>query len=280
MRRSLVLLAAITAPLLVGCGDDAPFPAGQPDPSYIGRAVDSGFRPDTGGFAFPNFDHVTYGERFTIEDLLERFGGGPRLCRDGVVDPCIPTDEAQTFIDTVESSRRAGHCEGMVLLAAARHHWGLAPETASLPPDDWVIDAIIFGFATIFLPEVQAEVRAWESSSLADTVALLAVELEAGRVDFGMGLYTDGGGHEVLPYAIEYPSENLARVLVYDPNWPLVERRVDIDLATETWRFSFAGEDPDADPYAWTGDSTMLDLTSIPVRAAALEARGVEITPR
>jgi hypothetical protein len=122
MRRPLVLLAAITVPLLVGCGDDAPFPAGQPDPSYIGRAVDSGFRPDTGGFAFPNFDHVTYRERFTIEDLLDRFGGGPRLCRDGVTDPCIPTDEAQTFIDTVESSRRAGHCEGMVLLAAARHH--------------------------------------------------------------------------------------------------------------------------------------------------------------
>jgi hypothetical protein len=275
-----VLTFGIAAALLVSaCGDDGPLMAGEPDPSYIGRAVDSGFRPELDGFAFPNFDHVTYPERFTIEDLLDRFGGGPRLCRDGVLDPCIPTDEAQIFIDTVERSRRAGHCEGMVLLAAARHHWGLAPETASLPPDDWVIDAIIFGFATIFLPEVQAEVRAWESASLTDTVALLAVELDAGRLDYGMGLYTDLGGHEVLPYAIEYPSEGHARVLVYDPNWPLVERHVDIDLVTETWRFSFTGDDPDADPSAWTGDATMLDLNSIPLRAAALEARGVDITP-
>ena len=143
-----------------------------------------------------------------------------------------------------------------------------------------MIDAIIFGFATIFLPEVQAEVRAWESSSLADAVALLAADLESGRLDYGMGIYTEFGGHEVLPYAIEYPTEHLARVLVYDPNWPLVERHVDIDLAAETWRFSFAGDDPDADPYAWTGDASMLDLNSIPLRAAAREARGVELTPR
>lgn len=279
-RRPLLAVAILLgASLLASCGDDGPRAAGQPDPAYVGRPVDSGFRPDTGGFSFANFDHVRYRQHFDVTDLLETVGGGPRVCRDGVTDPCIATDEAQQFIDIVESARRAGHCEGMVVLAAVRHDWGLAPDTAALPANDRVIDAIIRAFSTMFLPEVQAAERDWESNSLADDVALLAESLDAGRLDYGLGIYVPDGGHEVLPYAIEYPSADVARVLVYDPNWPLTTRWVDIDLAAETWTFSFVGDDPTVDDAAWTGDTTMLALNSISVRAEALEARGVDLTP-
>jgi len=277
---SRVIALTIAAGLLVSaCGDDGPRAAGAPDLDYVGREVDSGFRPDTGGFAFPNFDHVTYRERFTIDDLLETVGGGPRVCRDAVTDPCVPTDEAQIFIDTVERSRRAGHCEGMVVLAAVRHNWGLAPATAQLSPEPRVIDAIIRAFSTIFLPEVQGEARNWVSRSISDDIAHLAEALDDERLDYGLGLYLPEGGHEVLPYAIEYPEPGHARVMVYDPNWPRVERWVDVDLESENWRFSFAGEDPDADVAAWTGDRSMFELNSISVRADALAARGVDLRP-
>ena len=278
MRRH-VLALVLAGLVLSACGNDGPIFAGQPDPRYLGREVDSGFRPDTGGFSFANFSDTTYRERFSIDDLLDIVGGGPRVCRDGLADPCVPTDEAQTLIDTVESARRVGHCEGMVVIAAVRHEWGLSPETAQLQPNSMVVDAIIRAFATMFLPEVQSETRTWETASLADIVAVLAQQLDTGHLNYGMGIYTPDGGHEVLPYAIEYPTPNRARLLVYDPNWPLTERWVDIDLSSETWRFSFAGSDPDVDPHAWSGDQTMLDLNSISVRAAALEARGVDLTP-
>ena len=278
MRRAIAAVVLMGA-VLSGCVDDGPIRAGYPDPAFLGRNVDSGFRPETGGFSFANFSELTYRERFAIDDMIDVVGGGPRVCRDGLTDPCIPTEEAQSFIDIVENARRAGHCEGMVVLAAVRHEWGLSPVTADLEPMPHVVDAIIRAFATMFLPEVANEGRTWATASLADVVAVLAEQLHAGHLDYGMGLYTENGGHEVLPYAIDYPAPDHARVWVYDPNWPLTQRWVDIDLATETWRFSFAGSDPDSDPYAWSGDHTMLDLNSISVRAAALEARGVDLTP-
>ena len=280
MNRSVMVATVLAASaLLTACGDDGPIAEGQPDPAYIGRAVDSGFRPDTGGFSFANFGHTTYSERFDVTDLIAMVGPGPRICLDGVADPCVPTEEAATVIDAVESARRAGHCEGMVVIAAVRHNWGLAPVTAQLPPNALVIDVIIRAFSTIFLPEVRTLERNWASNSLADDVALLAEALDAGRLDYGMGIYLPEGGHEVLPYAIEYPTPDVARVLVYDPNWPLAQRHIDIDLAADTWRFSFSGDDPSNDDRAWSGDASMLDLNSIAVRVTALEARGADLTP-
>ena len=270
----------VASPLLVACGDDPdPIRSSHPRAELIGQPVDSGFRPDTGGFSFGNFDDRAYPQSFDTQAFLDTVGGGPRVCVDGISDPCVLTEEATIFADTVNDARRSGHCEGMVVYAAVRHRLELQPATSSLPPDDRVVNTIIRAFATMFLPEVQAEGRAWSATSLADKVAELAAALADGRLEYGMGIYRPDGGHEVLPYAIEYPEPTLARVLVYDPNWPMVERYVDIDLEKERWRFSFAAEDQSADPYAWSGDEADLDLNSISVRAAALEARGVDLAP-
>lgn len=281
-RRFVLAFAAVlvASPLLTSCGDGAESSRGsEPPVDLVGRPVDSGFRPDTGGFSFANFDDRAYPQRFDVQAFLDTVGGGPRVCVDGVSDPCVLTEEATIFAEVVNEARRSGHCEGMVVLAAARHHWKLSPDTVELPPDERVVNGIIRAFATIFLPEVQAEARSWTETSLSDTVAVLASALDEGRLDYGMGIYRPDGGHEVLPYAIEYPSPTVARVMVYDPNWPMVERYVELDLERDQWRFSFVAEDQAADQYAWTGTEADLDLNSIPLRAAALEARGVDLTP-
>jgi hypothetical protein len=277
---SFMIAAAAVMPVLVSCGSDSDsMVSSNPHADLIGKPVDSGFRPEVDGFSFANFDVRDYPQSFDKQAFLDMVGGGPRVCIDGVTDPCVLTDEAAAFADKVNQARRAGHCEGMVVVAAARQAWRLSPATSSLKPSEAVVNAIIRAFATIFLPEVQAEARSWVEKSLSDTVAELAAALDKGRIDYGMGIYRPDGGHEVLPYAIEYPSPTIARVLVYDPNWPMVERYVDIDLERDRWRFSFAATDQSSDPYAWTGGQGDLDLNSIAVRAAALEARGVELTP-
>ena len=278
MRR--LILVTVIAVLVTACGSSSDTNTTSPDLSLLGTPVDSAFRPSTGGFSFANFTQNDYAARFTVDDLVDTVGGGSRVCVDAIDDPCIPTDEARAFIDVVESSRRAGHCEGMVVLAAVRHSMGLAPATAELQPTPRVVDAIIRAFSTIFLPEVQAEERTWQSRSLDDDVATLTAALSKGRLDYGLGLYLEEGGHELLPYAIEYPEPRTARIRVYDPNWPGVERWVDVDLDNDTWRFSFAGVDPDADTQPWSGTHEQFSLNSISVRANALEARGVELTPR
>jgi len=283
MRRRLALsvitLLVATSPL-VACGDDPdPIRSSHPRADLIGQPIDSGFRPDTGGFAFANFDDRAYPQSFDTQAFLDTVGGGPRVCVDGISDPCVLTEEATIFAEAVNEARAAGHCEGMVVYAAVRHRLGLEPATSSLLPDERVVNAIIRAFSTMLLPEVQSEGRTWSATSLADKVAELAAALAEGRLEYGMGIYRPDGGHEVLPYAIEYPEPTLARVLVYDPNWPLVERFVDIDLEWDRWRFSFAGNDQATDPWAWSGGTADLDLNSISVRAAALEARGVDLAP-
>ena len=268
-------------------------PASSLEHRMLGVPVSVDFRPEVHGFAFSNFGPASYPQRFDARALVAVAGAGPRICVDGVEGveldegwdlagsdaPCEVTAEAAEFIATVEASRAGGHCEGMVVLAALRYTWGLDPVTSEVPDDERTIDAIIRAFATIFLPEVQAEARSWMSTSLADTVEVLALALEEGILDYGMGIYRPDGGHEVLPYAIEYPRDGLARVLVYDTNWPGVERFVDIDLERGTWRFSFAADDQEADPHAWEGGHVDLDLNSVAVRIAALEARGVVVAP-
>jgi hypothetical protein len=274
----------LTGSVAVGCSDASGPVAGDsaisviPDHSYLGVPVKSGFRPEIHGFSFANFADTAYPQSFDAESLRAVVGSGPRVCVDANPDPCVLTDEASEFLDVVDRARGAGHCEGMVVVAAVRFGRAMEPPTHALDDDPQVIDAIIRAFATIFLPEVQAEVRFWESESLADTVAVLAASLEADHLRYGMGIYLPDGGHEVLPYEIAYPEPRLARVFVYDSNWPLEERYVDIDLDTETWTFSFAAPDPSNDPYAWSGDHTDLDLNSIDHRIEALEARGIDMS--
>ena len=263
------------------------------DHQLLGVPVSVDFRPEVHGFSFPNFDSRAYPQRFDAHSLVAVLGTGPRICIEGTVgepvgdgwlmegsdQPCEVTAEAAEIIAKVESARAAGHCEGLVVLAALRYTWGLDPVTAELVPDERIINAIIRAFATIFLPEVQAEARSWISTSLADTVEVLATALSQGSLDYGMGLYTPEGGHEVLPYAITYPRENLARIAVYDSNWPGVERFVELDLRADTWRFSFGGEDPETDAFAWEGTHADLDLNSVQLRIDALEARGARVEP-
>lgn len=267
---SLAILAVSTL-VLSGCVSNAP------DHKYIGVEVATDFDPAIDGFSFANFNSREYAQEFDIEDLTVMVGTNEKVCVDGVADPCVPTEGALKVIGIVNSSRQLGHCEGMVVLAAARYDLGTKVKTAELDDDPAVISAIIRAFATMFFPEVQEQARDWVSNSLTDTVAVLAKSLETGKLEYGLGLYTPNGGHEVLPFAIEYPSKDVARILVYDTNWPGKTRYVDVDLATQTWRFSFSAQDQSTDDAAWTGTHTDLDLNSNKVRLAAIKSRTGEI---
>jgi len=78
-----------------------------------------------------------------------------------------------------------------------------------------------------------------------------------------MGLYSDMGGHAVLPLSVEYPTESTAKVHIYDTNWPGQDRYVLVDLEADTWEFSFSGQDPANDPNVWTGGKGDIDLASM-----------------
>jgi len=231
----------------------------------------SGLKPDSNGFAFANFGSSASQEVFDEGDLVEMFG--ELVCVDGVIDPCVPTEESAAWARMVNDSRAVGHCEGLVVQAASRFSAKLDPQTVTLKNEGDVTHGIMRAFATQFLPEVQKSTKAWSKRSLKEIVAELVSAFKNGTTSYTLGVYSPNGGHAVLPYAVEFPSPDRADILLYDSNWPGINRKVVVDIATDTWFFSFDNPDPNVDPSkdasAWSGNSGSMDITPMGSRSNA-----------
>ena len=231
--------------------------------------VASGMQAALNGFAFPNFPSEEYDDEFNVTDIVTMFGADETVCVNGAAENCELTAEAAAFARLVNQSRATGHCEGLVTLAMSRFNAKESPQTVELPDQGDVLHAIMRAFATQFLPEVQAEVQGWLAKGLKEKVAAITESLATGQLKYTLGVYTENGGHALLPYAIEYPTKDVARIMVYDSNWPAKNRWVDVDLKAETWSFSFSGEDPTNDPDMWRGDGSRMDLTALDKRSGS-----------
>ena len=231
------------------------------------ESVATTMRPLTDGFSFPNFPSSVSVETFDVNDLLTMFG--PSVCVGEDDDPCIPTAEAAAWARMVNQARASGHCEGLVVQSAVRFASAVNPKTVDLPNEGEVTHAIYRAFATQFLPETQEETDKWAKKSLREIANALVESFKTGSAQYSMGVYTEKGGHAVLPYAIEFIDADHALVQVYDSNWPGKNRYVEMDFAAKQWKFSFAGKDPANDPKAWTGGEGWIDLTSLESRTKA-----------
>lgn len=230
--------------------------------------VSTGLAPIQNGFAFANYGAAASTEQFNTEDLVTMFGKG--ACVDGKVDTCSPTAQAAAWARMVNDARQSGHCEGLVVQASARFNEKAVPPTAKLPRDAEVEHGVMRAFATQFLPEVQDSAKEWSNRSLVDIVNELSASLKDGTTDYTMGLYTENGGHAVLPFAIDFTNESMAVIRVYDSNWPGMDRYVVIDFEADEWFFSFSGSDPQQDECAWKGGQGDIDITPLSARTSAI----------
>lgn len=233
----------------------------------ITEDADSGMAPLRNGFSFANFGASSTEAQFDVNDLVTMFGAS--ACIDGATDPCIPTAQATAWARMVNDARQSGHCEGLVVQAAARFNGQSQPATADLPRDDEVIHGVLRAFATQFLPEVQDSTKSWSGRTLVEIINELSESLRDGVTDYSMGLYSDQGGHAVLPFAVEFSSDTMAVIKVYDSNWPGMDRYVVVDFEKNQWYFSFSGRDPQADDCVWSGGPGDIDLTPFSARTQA-----------
>lgn len=224
-------------------------------------AAASGLAVETDGFAFANFGSANTPEVMNGEDLRAMFGDG--VCTNGASTPCAPTSEAAAWAQMVNQSRQAGHCEGMVVQALNRFSTSATPKTSELQNQADTTHGIIRAFATQFFPAVKKESDSWAKKSVGDIVAALNESFSSQKITYSMGLYSDMGGHAVLPLSVEYPTESTAKVHIYDTNWPGQDRYVLVDLEADTWEFSFSGQDPANDPNVWSGGKGDIDLASM-----------------
>lgn len=265
MRRTIASLSLMAMVGLAACGSSSTTTI---DLSTLDRTnVNSGLVPLSNGFSFANFGATVTSEQFDVNDLVTMFGAG--ACIDGIVDPCEPTAQAAAWARMVNDARQSGHCEGLVVQASARFNDRVEPRTADLGRETEVIHGVFRAFATQFLPEVQDSTKQWANRSLIDIVNELVDSLADGSTDYSMGLYSDQGGHAVLPYSVEFTDDDLAIIRVYDSNWPGMERYVIVDFVKNEWFFSFSGRDPQADECVWSGGPGDIDLTPLASRTNA-----------
>ena len=261
-RTRRIVIGVLLAATLASCS------AGKSGSSaVVATPADSGLQPTADGFTFANFGSAASTEQFDGKDLVTMFGKA--ACVGGVEVPCALTTQAAAWARMVNEARASGHCEGLAVQAAARFDAKQNPVTGDLLNAGDVTHGIMRAFATQFLPEVQDATNSWAKKSLSDIVNELVSSMKKGSVEYSLGLYTPTGGHAVLPYAVQFPSKNLAVVKVYDSNWPGKERYVVFDLAAKKWFFSFNGQDPQKDECAWTGKAGDIDLTPMSVRTSA-----------
>lgn len=234
-------------------------------PPLDATPVASGLNPSPDGFSFANFASTASTEEFNADDMVAMFGNGAEICTS-TTSPCTLTAEATAWARMVNQARSSGHCEGLAVLSASRFQEKSTPATFSLQNSGDTTHAIIRAFATQFLNETTNATKAWAKQSPSDIVAALSASLKTGKPEFSLGVYTDGGGHAILPYAVEWPSEKVAKVKVYDSNWPGGDRYVTVDLESQEWTFSFSGKDPANDPNIWKGGKGDIDITPLSSR--------------
>jgi hypothetical protein len=251
-----VLLAAIAG----ACGGAASIP-------LTAVASDIGLAPKSNGFSFANFGASATSESFNTQDLVTMFGAS--ACVDNNATTCAPTAQAGQWAQMVNDARISGHCEGLAVQASQRFNEKATPQTVNLKNEADVTHGIMRAFATQFLPEVQDATNQWSQKSLVEIVNELSTSFTNGSSKYTLGLYTETGGHAVLPYALEFPNKDLAVIKVYDSNWPGMDRYVVVDLKAQTWFFSFSGSEPQKDECAWTGGAGQMDITPIDARTAA-----------
>lgn len=236
-------------------------------PKATGQDQSTGMIPNPNGFAFPNFGSAATPEVFNEADLVEMFGNTPDVCVNGA-DPCVATAEAAGWARMVNEARAAGHCEGFAVLAAARFLGKESPNTVELTNQGDVTHALMRAFATQFFQETKDATKKVVKKSMRDKVAILEAAFAKKQVGDVIGVYSEVGGHALLPYAITYTSPDVAKIMIYDSNWPGQERFITVDMAADTWTFPFSGPDPANDPNAWTGGTKDFDVAPYDARVA------------
>ena len=263
--RPLILVTLVLG--VVACSGGG---SGTPDettPALAAVTVASGMNPSPDGFAFPNFASSASTAELDAADMVTMFGSTPDICVDATT-PCVLTSEASAWARMVNQARVSGHCEGLAVLSAARFTDKLDPKTFTLTNTGDVTHALIRAFATQFFKETQDATKKFSKKSPSDIVAILSASLKNG-LEYTLGVYSDIGGHAILPIGVEFPSADVAHIKVYDSNWPNADRFVEVNLKKETWSFAFSGADPANDPDAWTGGKGDIDITPFSARISA-----------
>ncbi len=227
-------------------------------------ALAQGFQPIPNGFAFPNYGGEAGATDLTPVEVRRMFGDG--ACASTAGDTCILTPAAEQWMQEVNKSAGGGHCEGFAALSLLLYTGRLSPAAFGADNTYGLAFAgngalqreIAYWFATQYVaPVSQAETRT-TPSQVVDT---LQAAFATGGETYTVGIYQPGykAGHAVTAYGLRDLGGGRVEILVYDNNYPGVERAITVDRSANTWRYN-ASTNPNEPSSEYAGDASTLTL--------------------
>lgn len=227
-------------------------------------------------FAFENYVNDNQSPMFMATNLtpveVERLFG--RAACGGDDAGCVLTPPARQWMETTNREMGGGHCEGMAVLSALFATGTISPRTFGA---DSGIELAIAGNEPLQReiaywwalqgtePTISAEQRNQRTPN--QILSDLAAGLDAGQA-FTFGLFKrDGkGGHANTPYAIVPVDAGIVAVMLYENNFPMALKSVEIDTVANTWRYE-ATPNPQTAAELYDGDAVTKNLSIVPVSA-------------
>ncbi len=228
--------------------------------------VDTGFRPEVDGFAYPNYGDVAQapsGETFAVVNLTSAemrrlFGDGVCAAAPKEDNSCALTPPAEKWMEQNNASMNGGHCEGFAVMSQMIY--------AGL------VDPNQFGAARTIDLQIkdnellQRELAYWFSTQ-GPTWGIQQVLAPKDMVEYLMAEYAkdpknifrlgimkeDGtGGHAITAYSVQDQGNGVYWVMVYDNNYPGQERHMAVDVNANTSEYE-ASINPSVSPDVYKG---------------------------
>lgn len=232
--------------------------------------ADLGFRPAVNGFKFENYGGGTGRTDLTPADVQRMFGDD--VCANkGSGQDCLLVPPGQQWMDAMNQGMAGGHCEGFAALSLILYLQKENPDKfGAAHTFDLSIDGntalqreIAYYFTTqATIPARDNEIKGKAPSDILDLLVAAFKANGGPTASYTMGIYQPGfkGGHAITPYAVQDMGNGVYDVLVYDNNYPGIERRVQIDRNANTWVYT-ASTNPNEPASVYRGDATTQTLT-------------------
>jgi hypothetical protein len=239
---------------------------------FVEQHVDSGFVVSRNGFSFPNWGGLTDEDALAFKQMGLLFSGAANCHKDELGAHCDVRGGVRIDLDHINEHLSKGRCEGMVILAAR-----LFKHPANIPG----ISKRAHNASQLTQDEAEHQIAFWWATQLSPTIGLESLRTvglqpaEVGRLVFeslsrkemvSLGVYTETGGHTVLPISVD-ETETQFVVRLYDPNQPRVTPKLVIEKATQKWSITpYVATTGTRGSIRWAGPGR-LDIVPISLRS-------------
>ncbi len=232
-----------------------------------------GFTVARHGFSFSNWAGLTPEDALTFANMARLLGSLGTCFEDPTEPSCTLRNGKRLDLSTINSYVSSGRCEGMTVLAARL--FAKPAEIATLDSRaatafELTKESSARELAYISMTQLLPEIQGFSARTKFKKPYVLAQEIifqmKRKRL-VSLGVYGDGFGHSILPFAVKY-SARATVFSVYDPNFPNEVRTLKVDHLRGSWSYDKAVlADGSIGRMKWTG-SGRLDYVPINLRYA------------